>query len=95
MNLLLIIISSIFITLLAVVAFFFARYKILNRKEEKQGWRTRSQGRSGIKYGQKTNGQWNEIDIDGEMIMSGKKNLVLYIGSEKNWIKYPIWLKID
>lgn len=60
------------------------------RKEEKQGWRVRRKGRGGISYEQKVEGKWEQIEVDGELLL-GKINLVLYFETEIGWTKYPKW----
>ncbi len=55
-------------------------------------WRVGHTGRDMMYYEEKVNGQWERIDISGEMLM-GRAHHVIYFASSERWLEYPEWAR--
>jgi hypothetical protein len=55
-------------------------------------WRVGHRGRDGIYYEEQHGGDWQRIDIDGEML-TGRAHHVIYFASPEAWQRYPEWAR--
>ncbi len=61
------------------------------RAEKKRGWRVGHRGRDMMYYEEWRDGDWQRLDIDGEMLC-GRAHHVIYFTSPSAWnSKYPSW----
>ncbi|MCW1923661.1 hypothetical protein OKA05_13935 [Luteolibacter arcticus] len=58
----------------------------------KRDWRVGHRGRDGMYYEEEHGGNWQRIDIDGEMLM-GPAHHVIYFASPAAWQRYPEWAR--
>jgi hypothetical protein len=59
---------------------------------DQKNWRVGHRGRDMMYYEEKISGNWQRIDISGEMLM-GPAHHVIYFASEEAWQHYPEWAR--
>lgn len=67
-------------------------YNLFRRGAEKRGWRVGHRGRDVMYYEEFHDGQWRQIDLDGEMLV-GRAHHVIYFASPEQWQHYPEWAR--
>ena len=63
-----------------------------DRNAETRGWRVGHTGRDRMYYEEFREGSWQQIMIDGEMLM-GPAHHVIYFASPEQWESYPRWAR--
>ena len=53
-------------------------------------WRVGHVGRDSMYYEEQPNGNWERLDLDGEMLV-GRAHHVVYFGSREAWKRQPEW----
>ncbi len=57
-----------------------------------RGWRVGHRGRDCMYYEEKIQGNWERLEIDGEML-TGRAHHVIYFASPERWQTYPEWAR--
>jgi len=65
---------------------------ITDRNAETRSWRVGHSGRDRMYYEEFREGSWQQIIIDGEMLM-GPAHHVIYFASPEQWESYPGWAR--
>ncbi len=55
-------------------------------------WRVGHHGRDMMYYEEHHHGEWNRINIDGEML-TGRAHHVIYFADAETWQRYPEWAR--
>jgi hypothetical protein len=64
----------------------------MNIHDENGAWRVGHKGRDMMYYEEQIGGDWQRIDIDGEML-TGRAHHVIYFADAETWTRYPEWAR--
>jgi hypothetical protein len=67
-------------------------YNFFRRGAQKRDWNVGHRGRDGMYYEEFRDGEWHQIEIDGEMLI-GPAHHVIYFASPEHWLRYPEWAR--